>query len=68
MTTRLGPRIRAARERKQLTQDELAERAGIGGGAHAVSHYEAGRREPVASALYRIAVALEVSVEELMRA
>lgn len=60
----VGDRIREYRERRNLSQDELAELASI----HRVtlSRYESGRVEPGAQALARIADALGVTVDMLL--
>ena len=60
----LGERIRLLRERRGMTQQELAERAGFS--AHQiVSQIERGQRELKASELFRIARVLHVDLESL---
>jgi transcriptional regulator with XRE-family HTH domain len=54
----IGRRIRFYRERAVLTQMQLAERAGVNQGF--LSDIERGKRNPSASSLQAIAVALEV--------
>jgi transcriptional regulator with XRE-family HTH domain len=53
------------RERRNLTQEEVAERSGVH--ATEVSRMEAGMRDPRVSTLERLADALEVSPGELLR-
>ena len=57
-------RIREARAAKGWTQAELAERAGVT--QQAIQRYEAGTREPRASALVGIAKACGVSISYLL--
>jgi transcriptional regulator with XRE-family HTH domain len=60
----IGPRIRAARRGRSLTQDELADLIGVS--RSAVAQWETGRTGQVTGNLSRIAGALEVNVEYLM--
>ena len=60
----LGNRIRDARERMRLSQEELAELARLN--RVTIAKYESGKVEPGAQALSRIADALEVTVDALM--
>jgi len=57
-------RLRAAREMRQLSQVELAERAGLQQAA--VSHYESGARRPSLRNLRRLSEALEVTTDYLV--
>ncbi len=57
-------RLRAAREMRELSQLELAERAQLQQAA--VSHYESGARRPSLRNLGRLAEALEVSTDYLV--
>lgn len=57
-------RLRAARERRGLSQGELAERAGWQ--ASAVSHFETGTRKPSFDNLKRLADALDVTTDYLL--
>ena len=57
-------RLRAMRERRNLKQSELAERAGLQ--AAAVSHFETGRRAPSFNNLRRLADALDVTTDYLI--
>ena len=59
-----GERIRALRKLRNLNQEQLAELASLN--RVTVAKYEAGRVEPGAQALARIADALEVSVDTLL--
>ncbi len=57
-------RLRAARELRQLKQDELAKRAGFQ--ASAISHFETGTRKPSFENLRRLADALQVTTDYLL--
>lgn len=57
-------RLRIAREFRQLSQGELALRAGLQ--ASAVSHFETGTRKPSFDNLKRLADALKVSTDYLL--
>jgi len=57
-------RLRAAREMRELSQLELAERAQLQQAA--VSHYESGTRRPSLRNLRRLAEALEVTTDYLV--
>ena len=59
-----GDRIRELRMSRGLSQDQLAELASLN--RVTVAKYEAGRVEPGAQALGRLADALDVSVDELL--
>ena len=61
----LGKRIRALREHRGLTQEELASRCGIS--VSFASLLERGERSPSYETLVQIAKALEVPVQELFR-
>lgn len=56
--------LRDVRERKLLTQEELAQRSGLT--QTTISAIEVGRHEPRISTVRRLAKALEVEPEELM--
>jgi transcriptional regulator with XRE-family HTH domain len=60
---RLGLRIKWLRSEKQITQDELSERAGMF--RTYVSRVEAGRANPTVTMLHQIAHALGVPVGQL---
>ena len=65
MAGNLGRNLRRARERRDLTQEQVAERSGVH--ATEVSRIEAGKRDPKVSTLERLAAAVEVSPGELLR-
>lgn len=54
----LGQNARAARKKRNLSQEAVAERAGLQAGE--VSRIEANKRDPQVSTLIRLAAALEV--------
>ena len=60
----LGSRIRQARDRAGLTQEQLAERIGVS--RTAIARYESGEIEPKLHNLAAIAVVLNVSCDELL--
>lgn len=60
----VGDSIREARKRAGLNQEELAELARLN--RVTIAKYEAGKVEPGAQALSRIADALDVTVDELL--
>jgi len=57
-------RLREARERRKLTQGELAEKSGLQ--ASAISHFETGTRKPSFDNLRRLADALDVTTDYLL--
>lgn len=59
-----GTRLREARERLGLTQEEVAQRSGVH--ATEVSRMEAGKRDPKISTLRRLAKAVEVKPGQLV--
>ena len=61
----IGERIRDIRKQQRLTQEELAEKAGIDR-SH-MGFIEQGRRQPTVTTLHKIAQALSVSFEKLFR-
>lgn len=62
-TKRLSERLREVRKSKKLTQQELAERAGL----HLtyVGHLELGKYHPTVYVMWKIAKALGVSIDDL---
>ena len=64
MKVEFGRRLREARERKGLTQLELAKQANLG--ESTISFYELGRREPSYEVLLRLAEILEVNPAYLL--
>lgn len=59
----LGKRIQELRKSKKLTQEELAEKIGIG--TPNISYFETGRFSPAIETLEKIAKALDVEIYEL---
>lgn len=59
-------RLYLARTAARLTQEDLAERAGVPGGQSTIAHYEAGRREPTVANLRRITWALGCGADYLL--
>ena len=57
-------RLRHMREKRELTQSDLAERAGMQ--PSAIAHFEAGRRKPSFDNARALARALEVSADTLL--
>lgn len=57
-------RLRAARECRRLSQEELARRAGLQ--ASAISHFETRSRRPSFENLWRLAEALNVTTDYLL--
>lgn len=62
MTT--GQRIKAARKKAGLTQEDLGKKLGVSGSF--IAQYETNNRNPKLETLQRIAVALETAVSELV--
>jgi transcriptional regulator with XRE-family HTH domain len=60
----LGRRVKRRRNFLDLSQEALAERAGIH--RTQISLYEHGERMPLVSTLIKLAAALEISVEQLV--
>lgn len=61
----IGERIKRYRKEKRMTQEEVAERAGVT--AVSVSRWENGTRDPTFRDVEKIAAALGVTMEELAR-
>lgn len=59
----LGSRLKKARERKRLTQQEVADKLGVSNGA--ISGYERNYRDPDTEMLKKLATLYEVSVDYL---
>jgi len=59
----LGKRIRELRKARKMTQEELAERIGIG--TPNISYFETGKFSPAIETLQKIAQVLDVEVYEL---
>jgi transcriptional regulator with XRE-family HTH domain len=64
VAVQLGRRVRRRRHFLDLSQETVAERAGIH--RTQISLYESGRRMPLAATLVRLAAALGVSPDQLL--
>lgn len=60
----LGENLRAAREKRELTQEQLSERSGVQAGE--ISRIETGKRDPQVSTLLKLAKGLEVGPGTLL--
>ncbi|NDV25956.1 helix-turn-helix domain-containing protein [Desulfovibrio sp. JC010] len=65
ITTKLGKRIKELRKQSNLTQDSLAEKAGLSG-KH-IGEIERGEVNVTAQSLEKVATALGIELPELMR-
>ena len=63
-STMLAANLRRLRERRKLTQQDLAERSGVP--RPTLAHLESGEANPTLSVLVRVAEALGTSIEELI--
>ena len=61
-----GPVLRRLRLERVLSQEELAERAGMASHAH-ISRLESGRKQPTLEMLFRLAAALEVEAWKIVK-
>jgi len=61
----LGRNLREARERAELTQEEVGHRSGVH--PTEVSRIEAGKRDPQVSTVERLAKAVGLSASDLLR-
>ena len=61
----LGDRIREERNARQLSQEKLAELAGMD--RQAINRIEQGHQSPIVDNLFRIARALDVPLADLVR-
>jgi transcriptional regulator with XRE-family HTH domain len=59
-----GARLIAARERRDMTGDQLAKRADID--PSQISHFECGRRQPGADNIRKLAKALDITADFLL--
>ena len=59
----LGQRVRALRKQRDLSQERLAERAGLS--AKFIGEVERGEKSISIDSLYRVSVALEIPLREL---
>jgi transcriptional regulator with XRE-family HTH domain len=62
---KIAMRIKALRAKRKITQAELAERAGISHGY--LARLETGRQDPTITTLEKLAKALKVPVEKLLK-
>jgi transcriptional regulator with XRE-family HTH domain len=62
---KIAMRIKALRAKRRITQAELAERAGISHGY--LARLETGRQDPTITTLEKLAKALKVPVEKLLK-
>jgi transcriptional regulator with XRE-family HTH domain len=62
---KIAMRIKALRGKRKITQAELAERAGISHGY--LARLETGRQDPTITTLEKLAKALKVPVEKLLK-
>ena len=65
MLQRLGRRIQTLRDRRKMTQEELAGKAGLSRGY--LARLETGRHDPSATTLATIAKALRVPIASLFK-
>src|SRR3954471_9271288 len=63
-STMLAANLRRLRERRKLTQQDLAERSGVP--RPTLAHLESGEANPTLSVMVRVAEALGTSIEELI--
>lgn len=61
----LGKRIASVRKTKGITQEQLAAETDLD--RVAIAYIETGKRKPKVTSLYRIAIGLNVTVEDLVR-
>src|SRR5215467_2894637 len=66
IATRLGKNVKQLREARSMTQHQMAKLAGVPRATWA--HLESGTANPTLSVLHRAALALQVSIEELISA
>jgi transcriptional regulator with XRE-family HTH domain len=64
MSSKFPDRLRAARDKRQMSQSELAEKADLQ--PSAVSHFETGRRSPSFDNLKSLSEALQVTTDYLL--
>ena len=65
MLERLGEQIRLWRTKRAMTQQELADKAGLS--REFIARLEHGRQDPAATTLARIAKALRIPIANLFR-
>lgn len=59
----MGQRIRSARKSREMSTEELAEKVGVA--VESIGHIECGARKPSLSLLFKIAEALNASLDYL---
>lgn len=59
-----GERLKALRLEKEIGQNKLADDLGISNAS--ISYWENGKQEPTASALFKLAVYFDVSVDYIL--
>jgi len=64
VSKKIGQNLRKIREKKEITQEQLALDAGLNRAY--IGYIERGERNPTTKTLYKIAKALKVSVSDLM--
>ena len=64
MGDKFNENLKNARERKEITQKEMAERIGVAKSTYSL--YESGNREPNVQTIKKIADVLEVTADELL--
>ena len=57
----IARRMLEARQRRKLSQVQVAELSGISGGSCAISHWESGRRTPSLENFTKLCIALRIS-------
>jgi transcriptional regulator with XRE-family HTH domain len=62
--TAIGQNIKSCRERKGMTQEELALKARVG--TQTIERYESGEQTPVLQTLLKISTVLDIPASELM--
>jgi transcriptional regulator with XRE-family HTH domain len=65
LVNRIGKRIKLERERQELSQEALAEKAGISRGY--LARLETGRHDPTVGVVEKLARALRVKVADLLK-
>jgi transcriptional regulator with XRE-family HTH domain len=61
---KLGENLRSAREKRELTQEQLSERTGVQAGE--ISRIETGKRDPQVSTVLKLAKGLGVGPGQLL--
>ena len=61
---KLGENLRAVREKRELTQEQLSERTGVQAGE--ISRIETGKRDPQVSTVLKLAKGLDLAPGKLL--